>query len=159
MLRALEARLSVVRVFNEGRQRSCAELLRAPLGRSSQYSTSRHPGEAFSTEPHGPKLGYVGQTLHARGFANATCCVLPPLIERECKGRGFGTVYCCPTAAKPSIIPLGLFIFLRVLQEKREPTSGLEPLTCSLRVMHQALQGFARGCKCRISKPYSFLRL
>jgi hypothetical protein len=26
---------------------------------------------------------------------------------------------------------------------KSKPTSGLEPLTCSLRVMHQALQGFA----------------
>jgi hypothetical protein len=37
----------------------------------------------------------------------------------------------------------------------REPTSGLEPLTCSLRVIHQALQGLAQGCKSRISKGFS----
>ena len=41
--------------------------------------------------------------------------------------------------------------------EKGEPTSGLEPLTCSLRVIHHALQGCAGDCKCRISKPVSFL--
>src|SRR5215213_5904315 len=131
MLRALEARLSRVRVFNEGRQRSCAELLRAPLGRSSQYSTSRHPGEAFSTEPHGPKLGYIGQTLHARGFANATCCVLPPLIERECKGRGFGLATAALLLPSPRLSYRGLFCFCRICRKKREPTSGLEPLTSS----------------------------
>ncbi len=41
----------------------------------------------------------------------------------------------------------------------REPTSGLEPLTCSLRVISQALQGFAHGCKARRDKPVSFLYL
>jgi hypothetical protein len=40
---------------------------------------------------------------------------------------------------------------------KREPTSGLEPLTRSLRVIIQALQGFAQGCKSPISKSLSFL--
>jgi hypothetical protein len=45
------------------------------------------------------------------------------------------------------------------LAESGEPTSGLEPLTCSLRVITHALQGVARGCKCRIPKPVSFLRL
>jgi hypothetical protein len=34
----------------------------------------------------------------------------------------------------------------------REPTSGLELLTCSLRVIIQALQEFAQGCKSPISK-------
>src|SRR5215210_2347416 len=43
--------------------------------------------------------------------------------------------------------------------ESGEPTSGLEPLTCSLRVIHQALQGLAEGCKSRISTGFSFLRL
>src|SRR5215203_166035 len=36
-----------------------------------------------------------------------------------------------------------------------EPTSGLEPLTCSLRVIIYVLQGFVRGCKSRISKGLS----
>jgi hypothetical protein len=38
-----------------------------------------------------------------------------------------------------------------------ESTSGLEPLTCSLRVITQALQGLAQGCKSCIDKPTSFL--
>ena len=40
-----------------------------------------------------------------------------------------------------------------------EPTSGLEPLSCSLRVIGQVLQGFARGCKSPISKGFSFSTL
>src|SRR5829696_5445568 len=39
--------------------------------------------------------------------------------------------------------------------KKREPTSGLEPLTCSLRVIIRALHELARGCKTRISKRLS----
>jgi hypothetical protein len=41
--------------------------------------------------------------------------------------------------------------------ERGEPTSGLEPLSCSLRVIIHVLQGFADGCKSRISKGFSFL--
>jgi hypothetical protein len=41
----------------------------------------------------------------------------------------------------------------------KESTSGLEPLSCSLRVIGQALQGFARSCKCRLFRGVSFLRL
>jgi hypothetical protein len=41
----------------------------------------------------------------------------------------------------------------------REATSELEPLTCSLGVIGQALQGFARGCKCRIPRRLSLLRV
>jgi hypothetical protein len=40
-----------------------------------------------------------------------------------------------------------------------EPTSGLEPLTCSLRVITQALQGCAGGCRTRIPRPDSLLRV
>ena|SRR5215211_3516189 len=42
---------------------------------------------------------------------------------------------------------------------RKEPTSGLEPLSCSLRVIHQALQGYAGDCECRIPKGVSFLRV
>jgi hypothetical protein len=38
----------------------------------------------------------------------------------------------------------------------KEPTSGLEPLSCSLRVIIQALQGLAQGYKC---PPVSYLGL
>jgi|SRR5215216_274920 hypothetical protein len=44
-------------------------------------------------------------------------------------------------------------------KEHREPTSGLEPLTCSLRVIIQVSQGFARACRYRIFKPISFSTL
>jgi hypothetical protein len=49
--------------------------------------------------------------------------------------------------------------YLAGRSRKGKPTSGLEPLTCSLGVISQALQGFARACKTRISKPVSFLSL
>ena len=42
-------------------------------------------------------------------------------------------------------------------QQKREPTSGLEPLSCSLRVIGQALPGIARACKSCISRRLSLL--
>jgi|SRR5215203_2374561 len=69
----------------------------------------------------------------------------------------------CPlesTAAKPSIILLRTFPFLRGLQGKRradERTRTAYP--CSLRVITQALQGFARSCRSRIPRRFSFLRL
>src|SRR5829696_2650281 len=69
----------------------------------------------------------------------------------------------CPlesTAAKPSIILLRTFPFLRGLQGKRradERTRTAYP--CSLRVITQALQGCAGACKSRISKGVSFLYL
>jgi hypothetical protein len=40
--------------------------------------------------------------------------------------------------------------------ERGEPTSGLEPLTCSLRVIGRALLGFAQGCKTRRSEGFPF---
>jgi hypothetical protein len=44
-----------------------------------------------------------------------------------------------------------------IYEENKGPTSGLEPPTCSLRVITQALQGLAQECKSRISKPDSLL--
>jgi hypothetical protein len=46
----------------------------------------------------------------------------------------------------------------RIYADSTEPTSGLEPLTCSLRVIIQALQRVAEACKCGIFKRLSFLR-
>ena len=42
-------------------------------------------------------------------------------------------------------------------QQNEEPTSGLEPLACSLRVIGHTLQGVAEACKSRIDKPVSIL--
>src|SRR5215208_7738614 len=53
---------------------------------------------------------------------------------------------------KPSARTSGASRFYGFCRKIREPTSGLEPLSCSLRVITHALQGFAEGCKCRISK-------
>jgi hypothetical protein len=59
------------------------------------------------------------------------------------------------------IVSESSFISSIFLQEQyrdisREPTSGLEPLTCSLRVIGHTLQGFAGGCKCRMFRGVSF---
>ena len=48
---------------------------------------------------------------------------------------------------------------LPAIAKNREPTSGLEPLTCSLRVIIHALQGFAQACKPRIFRRLSLLRV
>src|SRR5215218_9849858 len=56
----------------------------------------------------------------------------------------------------------GLFPFSsirHIYRQNTEPTSGLEPLTCSLRVISQVLQGYAQGCKTRIHRPVSLLCL
>jgi hypothetical protein len=47
-------------------------------------------------------------------------------------------------------------VFRLPMRDRRGPTSGLEPLTCSLRVSSQALQRLAQGCKPCISRPISF---
>ena len=41
---------------------------------------------------------------------------------------------------------------------QEEPTSGLEPLTCSSRVVIQVLRGIARGCVSPIPRPVTFRR-
>jgi len=58
----------------------------------------------------------------------------------------------------PRIVSEGSFTssIALIYADLREPTSGLEPLTCSLRVIGHVLLGVARVCKSRISKPLSF---
>jgi hypothetical protein len=62
----------------------------------------------------------------------------------------------CPTKALCSFL---LAHRLTKGKLEKEPTSGLEPLTCSLRVRQYALQGLARGCKTLISRQLSLLRV
>src|SRR5918994_4175420 len=57
------------------------------------------------------------------------------------------------------MIVLETFHFYGFCRKNEEPTSGLEPLTCSLRVRKRALLGFARVCKSRIFKWLSLLRV
>ena len=52
-----------------------------------------------------------------------------------------------------------LRIFRLDNRQKSEPTSGLEPLTCSLRVINQALLGCAEDCRSRISRRFPLLRV
>jgi hypothetical protein len=50
-------------------------------------SFTRHSGEAYSTVPHLPKLGHIGNTANARGFTYATCCALHTLVARQGMGH------------------------------------------------------------------------
>jgi hypothetical protein len=59
---------------------------------------------------------------------------------------------------RSSQILLGHLLLSVQLTQDRRPTSGLEPLTYSLRVISQVLQGIAEGCKTRISRRLSLLR-
>ena len=108
---------------------------------------------------HPPKLGHIGQLVNATGFAYATCCTLQPLVARQFRGRGFGIESTADVLlAKPPTRTSGASYFHGICREKGETTSGLEPLTCSLRVIGQVLQRLARGCKSRISRRLSLLR-
>ncbi len=49
-------------------------------------------------------------------------------------------------------------LFFSTNEYETEPTSGLEPLTCSLRVIKRARQRLAEGCKTRIPQGLSLLR-
>ena len=75
-------------------------------------------------------------------------------LAYECSSAGCNN----PSTGLGARVTATSTIFLQI-GTKREPTSGLEPLTCSLRVITQALQGFAEGCKSRISRAISFLSL
>jgi hypothetical protein len=57
---------------------------------------------------------------------------------------------------KPRMYVSAAFPFYEFCRQNMEPTSGLEPLTCSLRVIHHVLQGCAGGCKSRIFRGGSF---
>jgi hypothetical protein len=65
----------------------------------------------------------------------------------------------CQEASGPGPQRSPLCLFFLQIGRKREPTSGLEPLTCSLRVITQALQGLAGVCKSCIDKPVPLLCL
>src|SRR5215208_3552737 len=101
--------------------------------------------------PQQPKPRHIGQMVNARGVAYATCCTLQPLVARQCRGGGFGIESSADVLlTKPSTRKSCASRYYGICRKNKEPTSGLEPLTCSLRVIGHALQGFAEVCKYRI---------
>src|SRR5215204_4294737 len=141
--------------MDQGRGRSVAPT-RPILRPQTRYKGRGCYAPARVSQP--PKPGHISQTLNAREFSYSTCFTLQPLVARQCRGRGFGIESTADVLlTKPSILVSGTFHFYGICRQNMEPTSGLEPLTCSLRVIGQVLQGFAEACKCRISKPISFL--
>jgi hypothetical protein len=131
-------------------------LPRISYRRSPENTSSTHSGEAFSTMPHLPKRGHIGQTVNARGFTYDNCCALQPLLECQRKGQGTWIVYCCPTAAKAPDMDIGCFYFLRDLQARKradERTRTADLL--HLRVISQALLSVAWACKSRIDRGFS----
>jgi hypothetical protein len=118
--------------------------------RSPENTSSTHSGEAFSTMPHLPKRGHIGQTVNARGFTYDNCCALQPLLECQRKGQGTWIVYCCPTAAKAPDMDIGCFYFLRDLQARKradERTRTADLLITSVRSV------VAEGCS-RLQIPH-----
>jgi hypothetical protein len=78
--------------------------------------------------------GAIAPTLRffARTFADASASDVAWRIGQTVNARDrIQSSYCCPIAAKSPSFVLIILTFMRDLQAKREPTSGLEPLTCS----------------------------
>src|SRR5215210_5496405 len=55
---------------------------------------------------------------------------------------------------KPPTFVSGAFRFYGICRRKREPTSGLEPLTCSLRACGRWLLSVAQVCISRITTQF-----
>ncbi len=146
--------MSGVRDFKEGRQRSCAELLRTPLWRSPQYSTSRHPGEAFSTVGHRPKLGHIGQTVNARGLVYATCGSLQPTCSTPMPRTRLWDSLLLTKASTRTRKSLS---FCRICRQNEEPTSGLESLTSSHSLVYVSTPFNALSRFCTTRRQYQRL--
>jgi hypothetical protein len=77
--------------------------------------------------------------------------------RRQQHGRGVGIESTADVLlTKPPTRTSRAFPFCGVCRQKREPTSGLEPLSCSLRVCGQWLLSVAQACKSRINKRFFF---
>src|SRR5215211_9550757 len=136
------------RAQNTSEHQGSPEPPRTPFSRTSRNAASRHLGEVLSTAPHPPKPGHIAQTVNAREFSYSTCCSLQPLVACQFRGRGFGIESTADVLlTKASICTSWPSRFYGFCRQKRESTSGLEPLSCSLRVITQALQGCAGDCK------------
>jgi hypothetical protein len=114
---------------------------RLPTAARAPLLRSRRPGEHHRSILLAP---------FGEPFQNA---MESPLGQAGC---GTVAVSWAGTSAGPCLCPV---YFTCKWALFREPTSGLEPLTCSLRVITQALQGCAGGCKSRISRRLSLLRV
>ncbi len=140
----LQGRL--LRPFSDSLKTKFAQSIIQELGRSLFDGAPPAETRAHRSDGQCQRIR-LRQPLHP-----ATTCSTP--MPRR---RRFGiesTAYVLLT--KPSTRTSWECRFYRFCRKNEEPTSGLEPLTCSLRVIHQALQGFAGGCKCRIFRGVSF---
>ena len=133
------------------------ELRRTPLRRSSDNAASRLLDQASSTLRHPPKPGYIvsdGQChrIRLRNLLYPTITCSTPMPRR----RRFGLESTADVLlTKPSTRTSWASRFYWFCRKNREPTSGLEPPTCSLRVCGLWLLGVAGVCKSRIDKEFS----
>jgi hypothetical protein len=138
-------------------------LARSPLGRL--LSSTEPPRPLFVTrrlqltEPPGLRSQALLHSQHRR--LEARCVVtlealgtIPGQGDR-CRVAKRGLQESCGKLAPRGVFELRNFTCKS--RQNKELTSGLEPLSCSLGVIIQALQGNAEDCKSRISKPVSFL--
>jgi hypothetical protein len=90
---------------------------------------SRQPGYASSTAAHPPKAGRIGQSVDARRSI-ALCPA--PTCSPPIQGSDFGGATAALLLPSPRCSCRRLFYFLRICRQKKEPTSGPEPLTYNL---------------------------
>src|SRR5215218_453051 len=99
--------------------------------------------------------GYTRLVLHAKAVGAVTG--KSPTVSPDLFPPFYSRGQCGDVLQNPSVWgdQVGAVIF----RPKPEPTRGLEPLTCSLRVIIGAFPGVAGGCKTRIPKRLSLPQL
>jgi hypothetical protein len=95
---------------------------------------------------------------HCRGVTQSS---LQTLVEQEDSCVHLLPLECTADVllTKPPMFVSGAFPFYEFCRQNMEPTSGLEPLTCSLRVIIRTLQRFAQDCKSHYLGDFLFCGL
>src|SRR5215216_7218848 len=103
----------------------------------------------------GPATSAMGRSAFLVGVASSPSG-RGQTLPLQAQTRASGMIYNCSIRLERVLPDLR---FPCKSQQNEEPTSGLEPLTCSLRVRRGMLPCLAEACKTRIPKPISFPRL
>jgi hypothetical protein len=122
-----------------------------PKGVSTVPSTTLNCSSSRCNCLCGPPLSLPSQEALADPYAFGRTPHSPVWVE-ECSGKfAYSGVKGDSTVSGRH----GMGRVFRLSKPIREPTSGLEPLSCSLRVCGQWLLGVAGVCKFGISKGFS----
>src|ERR687889_230475 len=126
-------------VFTEAHDSASNSVMSRPFGLMLQALDDLRPDEVYVCTGASPQYALWGELMSTRAIILGAAGAVVDGYSRDTRGL------------------LQVRNYVRYLEG--EPTSGLEPLTCSLRVCGQWLLGVAQVCKSRISKVFSILSI